>query len=79
MSESEERNKRLMAYAVDIEGYGPAMHETGIRRAADIRSVVEENRRLREALEALVNHPGPCSKSHKGCAAGRRALGWEAL
>lgn len=29
---------------------------------------------LLEALRALVNHPGPCSKSHKGCARGRAAI-----
>lgn len=87
MSESEERNKRLMAEAEQIETESREVAEEAwaevdpraVQLASDIRSVVEENRRLREALEALVNHPGPCSKSHKGCAAGRRALGWEAL
>lgn len=69
MSASEERNKRLLAAA----GGGVEYVSD-----ADIRSVVEENQRLREALEMLVNHPGPCSERHKGCAVGRAALAGEA-
>lgn len=71
MSASEERNKRLLEFAAhtDDQAFGDS---------ADIRSVVEENQRLREALEMLVNHPGPCSERHKGCAVGRAALAGEA-
>lgn len=47
VSASEERNKRLLAEAWDMEQPGAS----GVAElAADIRSVVEENERLRECL-----------------------------
>lgn len=51
MSASEERNKRLLAEAWDMEQPGA----TGVAEvAADIRAVVEENQRLREYGDHLA-------------------------
>lgn len=74
MSESEERNKRLMAEAEQIETESREVAEEAwaevdpraVQLAADIRSVVEENRRLAGWLDdTLTVLEAPAASSNE--------------